>query len=92
MRKVLCHMTITMYSLPASVCRACWSSERRFDAYGVEVTKVRVDLDPVALERIKELGYSSAPVVVVEQDGRVVDHWSGFSETKIAALKDQQVA
>lgn len=85
-------MTVTMYSLPASVCRACWSTERRFDAYGVPVKKVRVDQDPEAMARVQELGYTSAPVVVVEEDGKVVDHWSGFSETKIAALKDQRVA
>ena len=35
--------------------------------------------------RIKALGYQAAPVVVVEKDGEVVDHWSGFREGKIAA-------
>ena len=37
--------------------------------------------DPSALEMVKELGYSAAPVVMA--DG---EHWSGFRPDKLATL------
>ncbi len=54
---------------------------------GIAFDKVQLDQDPGALEYVQSLGYKSAPVVVVEQDGQVVDHWSGFSEKRISSLK-----
>jgi glutaredoxin-like protein NrdH len=59
---------------------------------GIEATKVRVDQDPEALEFIKGMGYSAAPVVVVTDGDEVVDSWSGFSETKLEALRDRVAA
>ncbi len=41
---------------------------------------------------MKSLGHTVAPVVVVEHDGEVVDHWSDFREDRISALRDQLVA
>lgn len=55
---------------------------------GIETVKVLVDQDSEALEYIKSLGYTEAPVIVVTDDGEVVDHWSGFSEEKINALRE----
>lgn len=85
-------MTITVYSLPISQCVNCRGVEISMSRKGIDFVKVRLDEDPSAMDIVKKLGYTSAPVVVVEEDGKVVDHWSGFSETKIAALKDQRVA
>ncbi len=81
-----------MYSLPASVCRACWSTERRFEKFGIDVEKVRVDQHPDAMETVAKLGYTQAPVVVVSDGDRVVDHWSGYRETKIAELAESVAA
>lgn len=33
------------------------------------------------------LGYMQAPVVVVYQDGIIIDHWSGFNPGKVDELK-----
>lgn len=33
------------------------------------------------------LGYMQAPVVVVYQDGIIIDHWSGFNPVKTGELK-----
>jgi glutaredoxin-like protein NrdH len=85
-------MTITVYSRPANLCRNCWSTEKRMDARNISYTKVMVDDDDAAKEVVAKLGYTQAPVVVVERDGKIVDHWSGFKETKIAQLASQAVA
>lgn len=79
-------MTITMYSLPASACRACWSTERRLRSAGVEFNKVMINDNPDAFEYVAQLGHKAAPVVVVSEGDNVLDHWSGYRETKIEAL------
>lgn len=48
--------------------------------------------DAEAMEYIKSLGYTEAPVTVITQDGEVVDHWSGFRDEKISQLKDMVAA
>lgn len=85
-------MTITMYSLPPSECRACWATEKRFTDRKVTFTKVLVNEDPDGLARIKQMGYQSAPVVLIEQGGEVIDHWGGFQIDRIDALAEQVAA
>jgi glutaredoxin-like protein NrdH len=48
----------------------------------VEFEEVDMSQDPVAMEMIKSLGYTSAPVVIAGDD-----HWSGFRMDRIKALK-----
>lgn len=81
-------MLITVYSLPASVCVKCRAVEITMRRRGIEAVKVRVDQDPEAMAFIKSLGYTEAPVIVVRDGDKVVDHWSGFSDEKILALKE----
>lgn len=76
-------MMITLFGLPTSTCQACKFTEKRMEYYGLEATKVRVDEDEGAMERIQALGHSQAPVVIVEEGGNVIDHWSGFQESKL---------
>lgn len=85
-------MLITVYSLPASVCVKCRAVEITMRRRGIEAVKVRVDQDPEAMEFIKSLGYTEAPVIVVREGDEVVDHWSGFSDEKILALKEMVAA
>lgn len=86
-------LTITVYSRPPELCRACWATERRLNARKVSYTKVLVDEDDSAKEFVATMGYTQAPVVVVtDERGAVVDHWSGFSEKKIESLLKQAVA
>lgn len=79
-------MTITMYSLPVKACRACWSTERRLRTMGVEFDKVLLDENPDAFEYVAQLGHKEAPVVVVTEGDNVLEHWSGYRETKLEAL------
>lgn len=77
---------VVLYSLPASVCVACRGTEIMLRRKGVEARKVRVDLDAEALEFIKSLGYTQAPVVVIYEDGEMVEHFGGFSSERIEEL------
>jgi len=79
-------MTVTLYSKPA--CVQCNQSKKTFDKLGIEYNTTDVTVDDVAYEFVTgELGYKAAPVVVVKDDkGEVVTHWSGFQLEKITAL------
>ena len=66
-------MTITVYSKPA--CVQCNSTYRALDSKGLAYVVVNLTEVPAALEYVSdELGYSQAPVVVVDDE----NHWSGF--------------
>lgn len=85
-------LDITVYSLPTSVCIKCKAVEISMRRKGIQAKKVMVNEDEVAMEFIKSLGYTEAPVLVVEENGQVVDHWSGFSDSRMNALKDRVAA
>jgi glutaredoxin-like protein NrdH len=47
----------------------------------IEYAEIDMSQDPVALEMVKTLGYTAAPVVVSGEE-----HWSGFRMDKIQAI------
>ncbi|WP_077490863.1 glutaredoxin-like protein NrdH [Sinomonas mesophila] len=72
---------VTVYSKPA--CVQCTATKRALDSKGIAYTEVDVTQSPSALEYISdELGYSQAPVVVVDDH----NHWSGFRPDLIDRL------
>lgn len=84
---------VTVYSLPASQCVACRATEISLRRKGIDAKKVLVNEDEAAMDYIKGLGYTAAPVVVVtDSEGVVTDSWSGFSEKKIEELKVKAAA
>ena len=70
---------ITIYTLPN--CVQCDVTKRKLKEHNVPYKEVDLSTDEEASNMVKELGYTSAPVVVV--DGR---HWSGFKLEKIKEL------
>lgn len=72
-------MSVTVYTLPS--CVQCDSTKRMLKSIDVDYQEVDISQDPVALEMVKTLGYTAAPVVVSGED-----HWSGFRMEKIQAL------
>ncbi|MFY9305099.1 MAG: glutaredoxin-like protein NrdH [Rhodoluna sp.] len=72
-------MSVTVYTLPS--CVQCDSTKRMLKSIDVDYEEVDMSQDPVALEMVKTLGYTAAPVVVSGED-----HWSGFRMEKIQAL------
>ena len=72
-------MSVTVYTLPS--CVQCDSTKRMLKSIDVDYEEIDMSQDPVALEMVKTLGYTAAPVVVSGED-----HWSGFRMEKIQAL------
>lgn len=70
---------ITVYSKPS--CVQCTSTYRALDRHGIQYDVIDVTEDENALNYVKSLGYSTAPVVTTPDQ-----HWGGFRPDKIAAL------
>lgn len=71
---------ITLYSKPA--CVQCTMTKKALEKKGLAYTEVDLTQNPAALEYVTEdLGYSQAPVVVVDEH----NHWSGFRPDCIEA-------
>jgi glutaredoxin-like protein NrdH len=72
---------ITVYSKPA--CVQCTMTKKALEKKGLAFHEVDVTENAAALEYIaEELGYSQAPVVVIDDE----NHWSGFQPQKIDAV------
>ena len=66
-------LTITLYSKPG--CFGCRKTAEKFTAAGVAFQEVDLTVTPAALEYVtEELGYSQAPIIVVDDHF----HWSGL--------------
>lgn len=67
---------VTVYTLPA--CVQCDSTKKFLKRNLIEYTEIDMTQDEAALERIREMGFTQAPVV--EFDGET---WSGFRFDKL---------
>jgi len=56
-------------------------TKRLMDKIGVEYTTVDIVENPEELDKLIELGYRAAPVVVTDNDS-----WAGFNPEKITEL------
>lgn len=63
---------LTVYSKPN--CVQCSMTYKVLDSKGIPYRVVDLTEDEASLEYVKDLGYTSAPVVVVDDE----DHWAGF--------------
>lgn len=78
-------ITVTVYST-GPTCQRCTLTKKALDKRGVRFIEVDLRDHPAARDYITEdLGYTEAPVVVVE-DGTGQDHWSGFRPDQIARV------
>lgn len=67
-------MTVTVYTKPG--CFPCRKTIEKFQAAGIEPQIVDLTETPAALEYVSEdLGYSQAPIVVIDENF----HWSGLN-------------
>lgn len=69
----------TIYTLPS--CVQCDSTKRLMTREHIEYDVVDLSTDEKAMEFVKSLGYSAAPVVVAGDK-----HWSGFKLDQIMSL------
>lgn len=75
--------TLTVYTTPD--CVRCTATCRQLDKGGLSYRTIDVTTDPPARSYVTdELGYTLAPVVVVDQDED--NHWSGYRPDLIKAL------
>lgn len=75
-------LTVTVYTTGES-CARCKLTKNVLRSKGVQFVEVDIRDNPAAREYVvEELGYTEAPVVVVE-DGTGEDHWSGFRPDQI---------
>lgn len=72
-------MSVVVYTLPS--CVQCDSTKRMFKRNNISFEEVDMSLDSAALDMVKSMGYSAAPVVIAGED-----HWSGFRMDKIQSL------
>ena len=78
-------MSVTVYSTGPG-CQRCTLTKKALDKRGVPFVEVDLREQPQARDYVsEELGYTEAPVVVVE-DGTGQDHWSGFRPDQIARV------
>jgi len=75
---------VTVYSQPA--CQPCKFTKMKLAQLGVEYETVQLDEDPTALEKIKAMGYSAAPVVVVDLGDGATWTWAGYRPSEIERL------
>ena len=62
-------------------CVQCDMTKRLMDKIGVEYETINITQNPEELDKLIELGYRAAPVVVTQDDS-----WAGFNPDKITAL------
>lgn len=78
-------LPVTVYSTPN--CSQCNMTVRFLDKHGIRYTKVDLSESEQAMALVKDLGYTSAPVVVVPFDRPVsVRHWFGFRPDLLGEL------
>lgn len=70
---------VTVYTLPA--CVQCDSTKRYLSKNLIEFTEIDMTKDEAALQKIRELGFTQAPVV---EFGEEV--WSGFRFDKLSKI------
>ena len=75
---------LTVYTLPN--CVQCTMTQRALDAAGLPYTVIDLENDERAVNLVKELGHTSAPVVITQTAS-----WSGFRPDKIAAVASARI-
>ena len=70
----------TIYTSPG--CGPCMTVKAHLRAHKIPHTLVDVSQDPAAVEKLRKMGYSSAPVTVDEATG---EHWHGYLPDRYAA-------
>jgi glutaredoxin-like protein NrdH len=70
---------VTLYTLPA--CVQCTTTKRFLTKENIDFSEVDLSENTDAMEKVRALGYQSAPVVMAGEE-----HWSGFRPDKLNQL------
>lgn len=74
-------MSVTVFTTGPS-CHLCRVTKVHMKRRGIDFDEVRLDENPALAERVRELGFTTAPVVLVDDE----DVWEGYSSESIDAL------
>lgn len=66
-------------------CPACTMTKNLLQQQGTSFEQVDVTNDPAACDALKYLGYTSLPVVLVDDNGQI-NSWAGFKPALIKKL------
>ncbi|MCD9464899.1 NrdH-redoxin [Photobacterium phosphoreum] len=72
-------MSVIVYSKPN--CMQCMATKRALDTREIDYQSIDLSLNKNALEKVIQLGYREAPVVIIGDK-----HWSGFRPDLIEQL------
>lgn len=74
-------MQVTVYTKPA--CVQCDATKRLMDKLGIEYSTVDITEDEASLQKVLDLGFQAAPVVIAGANS-----WAGFNPDMIKALAE----
>lgn len=74
-------MSVTVFTTGPG-CHLCLTTKIHMKRRGIEFEEVRLDQNPDLADKVRELGFITAPVVLVDDD----DVWEGYSSDHIDAL------
>lgn len=77
-------MEIRVYS--KDNCQQCTATKRWLNSNELEHVVEDATTDE-SIKFVKDLGYTQAPVTVVFEDGKIVNHWYGFNTEELSKLK-----
>ena len=73
--------SVTVFTTGPS-CHLCYTTKIHLRRRGIPFEEVRLDQSPLLAEKVRELGFTTAPVVLLDED----DVWSGYSSDQLDAL------
>lgn len=77
-------MSVEVFTLPS--CPQCDQTKKYLSRAGVPHTVTDLSADRDVENYVRSLGYTSAPVVVVDRGKATERHWSGFRPDLLAGL------
>lgn len=80
-------MSITVFTTGPS-CQLCRTTKMHLTKRGIAFEEVRLDENPSLAEMVRELGFTTAPVVLVDDE----DVWDGYRSEAIDALAAELAA
>ena len=73
--------SITVFTT-GPTCQMCRTTKLAMNRRGIQFEEIRLDEHPEVAEKVRELGFTMAPVVLVDDD----DVWEGFRSEAIDQL------
>lgn len=75
-------MSVTVFTTGPG-CHLCHTTKIHMKSRGISFEEVRLDENPALADKVRELGFSTAPIVLIDEWDEV---WEGYSADSIDAL------